>query len=138
MKRSGSSPRIALDTSAYAHFRAGHAGVLDLLASAETVFVPVVVLGELEAGFELGSRARANRVSLEEFLAEPFVSIVDVTPAVARRYGSLFSALRRAGTPIPVNDIWIAACAIESAARVVTFDRDFERIAKLDVTVLAG
>ena len=104
---SGAEPieRLVLDTSAYSHLRAGHAHVLDLVASATAVLVPVVVIGELEAAFEHGRRSKENRLALAEFLAEPFVSESDVTHAVARRYGQIFARLRRAGTPIPVNDI---------------------------------
>jgi tRNA(fMet)-specific endonuclease VapC len=128
--------RLVLDTSAYSHFRAGDSRVLDLIAAAEIVFLPTIVLGELEAAFLLGRRERENRTLLAEFLTEPFVSVLPVTPAVARRYGRLFADLRRAGTPIPINDIWIAAAALDCGGHLLTFDGDFERIASLDHTVL--
>lgn len=129
-------PRLVFDTSAYSHFRRGHAGVLDALARAERVLVPVIVLGELEAAFELGSRARDNRRTLDDWLGEPFVDLVETTASVARHYGRIFSALKRAGTPLPANDIWIAAATVDCGGELLTFDRDFERIAGLDVTVL--
>jgi tRNA(fMet)-specific endonuclease VapC len=128
--------RLVLDTSAYSHFRAGDPRVLDLIAAAGIVFLPTVVLGELEAAFLLGRRERENRTLLAEFLAEPFVSILPVTPAVARRYGRLFADLRRAGTPIPINDIWIAATALDCGGHLLTFDGDFAQIASLDCAVL--
>jgi tRNA(fMet)-specific endonuclease VapC len=128
--------RLVLDTSAYARMRRGNDEVLSLLARAETVLVPTIVLGELEAGFRLGTRAAENRVILNEFMDEPFTAVLEVTPAVARVYGELFAGLRTAGTPIPINNVWIAACAIEARARLVTFDRDFERVGSLEVTVL--
>lgn len=136
MPSSGSSARWVLDTSAYAHFRANHAEVVDRIASADSVLVPTVVLGELEAGFRLGTRAAENRVTLTRFLDEPWVAVLPVTADVARRYGQLFAELRRAGTPIPVNDIWIAACTLDAGASLLTFDRDFERVERLDRTVL--
>ena len=71
--------RLVLDTSAYAHLRAGHPRALDCAADAAVIIMPVTVLGELEAGFELGRRARENRRALAEFLDEPFVGILDVT-----------------------------------------------------------
>ena len=129
-------PRLVLDTSAYSHLRRGHAGVLDALARAERVLVPVTVLGELEAAFELGSRARDNRRTLDDWLGEPFVDLVETTASVARHYGRIFSALKRAGTPLPANDIWIAAATVDCGGELLTFDRDFERIAGLDVTRL--
>ena len=138
MTRSGAefSGRLVLDTSAYSHFRAGDARVLDLIALAEVVFLPTIVLGELEAGFTLGSRQRENLTLLAEFLAEPFVAILPVTPMVARRYGRLFADLRRAGTPIPINDIWIAATTQDCGGHLLSFDGDFKKVASLDCTVL--
>ncbi len=128
--------RLVLDTSAYSHFRRGDAAVLDTLARAERVLIPVTVLGELEAAFELGSRARENRRGLDDFLAEPFVDLIDATASVARHYGRVFATLKRGGTPVPVNDIWIAAATLDCGGTLLTFDRDFERIAGLDRIVL--
>ena len=129
--------RLVLDTSAYSHFRGGHTQVLDALARAERVLIPVTVLGELEAAFEWGSRARENRRALQDLLEEPFVDVLSITPAVARQYGRVFAGLRRAGTPIPVNDIWIAASVIDCGGTLLTFDRDFDRIAGLDHVTLS-
>ena len=132
-----SGSRLVLDTSAYSHFRTGDERVLDQLTRAEIVLMPTIVIGELEAGFRLGSRYRENRVALAEFLDEPFVNVVGVNAEVARRYGEIFAELKRAGTPLPINDIWIAACALESAAHLLTFDGDFARIARLEKTILS-
>jgi tRNA(fMet)-specific endonuclease VapC len=130
--------RVVLDTSAYSRMRAGDSRVLDLIAAAEIVLIPATVLGELHGAFELGSRGRENRVALSEFLSEPFVSVVPTSTAVARQYGRVYAALRRAGTSIPANDMWIAACAIDQGACLLTFDRDFDRVAALDRLVLEG
>ena len=127
--------RVVLDTSAYSRFRMGHGGLLEAMAMADTVYLPATVLGELEAGFLLGNRYRENARMLDEFLAEPFVEALSVTPDVSRRYGRVFQQLRRAGTPIPVNDIWIAASAIDCGAHLLTFDSDFGRVAELDCTI---
>jgi len=107
-----------------------------LIAAAEVVFLPTIVLGELEAGFTLGRRDLENRTLLAEFLTEPFVSTLPVTPMVARQYGRLFSELRRAGTPIPINDIWIAATTLDCGGHLLSFDGDFKMITALDCTVL--
>ncbi len=128
--------RLVLDTSAYSHLRANHAEVIDRVAAAEVVYLPTTVLGELEAAFRLGRRAADNRLKLEEVLDEEFVEVLTITADVARRYGELFAELKRAGTPIPVNDIWIAAATIQAGAHLLTFDRDFDRIPRLDRTVL--
>lgn len=138
MTRSGAEAggRLVLDTSAYSHFRAGDDRVLDKIAAAEIVFLPTIVLGELEAGFALGRRELENRTLLAEFLAEPFVAVLQATPTVAHHYGRLFASLRRAGTPIPINDIWIAATTLDCGGHLLTFDRDFSSVAALDCTVL--
>jgi tRNA(fMet)-specific endonuclease VapC len=130
--------RLVLDTSAYSHFRRGHADVLDALARAERVLIPVTVLGELEAAFELGGRARENRRVLDDFLAESFVELLETTASVARHYGRVFSTLRRNGTPVPANDIWIAAAALDCGGTLLTFDRDFERIPGIDRIMLTA
>ncbi len=106
------------------------------MAEAPVIVVPAVVLGELAAGFALGRRAEENRRVLAEFLAEPFVSVLEVTAATARHYARIFVALRRAGTPIPLNDVWIAAGTMECGGHLLTFDTDFQRIADLERTVL--
>ena len=123
--------RLVLDTSAYARLRTGDPDVMDMVAAAETVVLPVTVVGELEAGFAAGSRAAANRIALNDFLSEPFVTVLDVTRSVARRYGDVFAELRRAGTPIPTNDLWIAASTLDCGGSLLTFDSHFERVVGL-------
>jgi predicted nucleic acid-binding protein len=130
--------KLVLDTSAYSRFRAGDTRVRDLIAEAETVFVPATVLGELHGGFEMGSRPLENRVALSEFLSESFVQTIGVSESVARHYGRVYAGLRRAGTPIPTNDIWIAACALDHGACLLTFDHDFDAVAGLDRLILEG
>lgn len=108
----------------------------EAIATARIVYVSVITLGELEAGFELGTRAEENRSRLTEFLAAPFVAVLPVTPDVSRVYGRLFAQLRRAGTPIGLNDIWIAASAIDAGSQVITFDADFKKITGLDLRLI--
>lgn len=128
--------RLVLDTSAYSHMRAAHEDVIRLIANAEAVLIPVTVLGELEGAFELSRRAHENRVVLADFLAEPFVSVLPATVDVARRYGLIYARLRRAGTPVPVNDIWIAAATMDVGGRLLTFDQHFGKIEGLDYLLL--
>jgi len=112
--------------------------VHDLVADADVVIIPTTVLGELYGAFEVGSRSRANHVSLAEFLDEPFVTVAPITEAVARHHGRVYAALRAAGTPTPVNDMWIAASTIDQGACLLTFDTNFDRISGLDRIVLDG
>ena len=104
--------RFLLDTKAYGRFFGGDQRVLDVLGEAETVYLSVVVMGELHAGFRGGSRDRENRGQLSQFLAKPSVAELAVTAETAEVFGEVKDALRRAGTPIPMNDVWIAAQAI--------------------------
>ena len=120
--------RVCLDTNAYCRLMGGHAPLTQLLESADELLVPATVLGELHAGFELGSRREANRRQLTEFLAAPGVEIAVVTAAIAERYGILVRQLTRQGTPIPTNDIWIAAVVLETGTRLVTYATHFEHI----------
>lgn len=128
--------KLALDTSAWSWFRKGEPRVVALLQRASLIYMPANTLGELEAAFLGGSRPRENQLLLDAFLEEPLVREVPIDRKIARRYGALFAKLRAAGTPIPINDVWIAAAAIELGARLVTFDGDFERVPGLSVEVL--
>ena len=130
--------RLVLDTSAYAHLRRGDRRVRDFIAEASVVGVPATVLGELYGAFEAGSRTLENRARLAEFLREPNVAILPVTESVARHYGRIYRDLRRAGRPLPANDIWIAASALDTGACLLTFDHDFDLVAGLDRLVLDG
>jgi tRNA(fMet)-specific endonuclease VapC len=120
--------RVCLDTNAYSRLMGGHAPLTQLLESCEEVLLPATVLGELHAGFELGSRREANRRQLGEFLALPGVETIPVTTDIAERYGILIGQLTGQGTPIPTNDIWIAAAALETGTRLVTYDSHFKHI----------
>jgi len=125
-----------LDTSAYSKLRLGRAAVIDRLVEASTILVPVVVLGELAAGFRRGRRFKDNMARLDEFLAEPDVRVVPIDRPIGNLYGQLVASLRERGRPIPTNDIWIAACALAYRAQVVTYDRDFEYVNDLDLHLL--
>ena len=90
-------------------------------------------LGELHAGFRLGNRGAQNERELSSFLRSPRVSIVDVGDQTAVRYAEIVLFLRRAGRPIPTNDIWIAAGAMEHGLRIVTTDAHFTRLPQVIV-----
>ncbi len=126
-----SGGRFALDTTAYTHFRLNHSAVVGRVTLAREVLVPSIVVGELLGGFALGSRRKENETTLEEFLAEDFVRVLEVTVDTARVYGELFAGLRKKGTPVPTNDLWIAALTVAEGATLLTFDTDFERISGL-------
>ena len=103
--------RYCLDTSAYSHFKRGDPPVVDLIDRAEWLGVPSIVLGELWIGFLLGDRFEKNQTELNEFLTHPPVEELIPDREVARIYAEMVVSLRKAGTPIPSNDVWIAATA---------------------------
>lgn len=125
-----------LDTSAWVWFRKNEPEIVSRIQRAKAIYVPATAIGELEAAFLRGNRARENQLVLDAFLDEALVHEVAIDRKIARRYGALFAKLRTQGTPIPINDVWIAAVSIEVGARLLTFDRDFERVPGLEVEVL--
>jgi tRNA(fMet)-specific endonuclease VapC len=120
---------------AYAALKTWGPCVTALLRSSEELLLPMVVVDELRFGFRNGDRYDRNLEELDEFLAHPAVLLRDVTRVTADRFGRIAALLRKAGTPVPTNDIWMAAHALETGAELVTFDRHFERIAGLAVTI---
>ena len=125
--------KILLDTSAYAAFLSGDEQSLAALAETEIVYMSVIVLGELYAGFRGGNRQKENEEILMRFLQKPTVHVLDATSETAEVFGQIKHALNSAGTPIPINDIWIASQAMETGAVVVTYDAHFKRIQGLRV-----
>lgn len=120
--------KVLLDTSAYTHLALGEESVLDALGEADVVFMSIFVLGELYAGFRGGRSEEKNRAGLRELLASPTVKLLFATDETAEVFGSLKDALRRQGTPIPINDVWIAAHALEAGATLLTFDAHFRHV----------
>jgi tRNA(fMet)-specific endonuclease VapC len=118
---------ILLDTNAYTAFAAGDTTVADAIFNSDTVFMSVVVLGELYAGFYGGTKPDWNINILDEFLAEPSfnIQLLDITHSISKMYGKIHSALKQNGKKIPLNDIWIAAHALETGSTLITFDHHF-------------
>ena len=130
--------RYCLDTSAYSRFQRGDGRVVQILDRAEWIGVPVITLGELRTGFLLGDRRDRNEEELQAFLANPVVVALEADEEVSRHYAEIVRDLRRAGTPLPTNDIWIAATAARVGAAVLTFDSHFEKITRVGSLVLQG
>lgn len=128
--------RYCLDTSGYSHFQRGEASIVTLLDRAEWVGVPAVVLGELRTGFLLGHRQQRKESDLREFLDNPVVEELVIDTEASRHYAEIVVDLRRAGTPLPTNDLWIAAVAARHGALVLTYDAHFEKIARVGSVVL--
>ncbi len=123
--------RIVLDTNAYRSLLAGDKKIAGVLVEASEIIVPVTVIGELGEAFRLGTKLQANKRRLNEFLQEPGVVIVPVGMETAEVYADIRVKLHRKGSPIPVNDVWIGASAIEHEAVLVTYDKHFANISGL-------
>jgi len=119
---------ILIDTNAYSAFLVGATDVIEVVAHAEKLYVSTVVLGELLGGFAAGKREAKNRAALASFLESPRVEVVPVTAQTADTYALVFAALRRKGQPIPTNDLWIAAGALEHGAALLTRDAHFAHV----------
>jgi tRNA(fMet)-specific endonuclease VapC len=124
---------IALDTNVYSAFLRGMPAAVSALQSAREIHLPLIVLGELLSGFAAGARSAKNREDLARFMASPRVSILLPDERTARHYAEIFAALRAAGTPIPTNDLWIAALARQHRIALLTYDIHFEAIPGLTV-----
>lgn len=122
------SRKVVLDTNAYSQLFRGDEVILEILSGADQIGLPVTVLGELLAGFRMGSRERRKRNELEEFLSKPTVRMLDTTADVADVYAGLVTELRAIGRKIPTNDVWIAAHAISAGGILVSYDRHFEAL----------
>lgn len=119
---------LCIDTNIYSALRRGDKSVVKKISKYERVVIPVVVLGELRAGFLGGSKIAENQQNLTEFLASEFVYVAKVSEATTSIYAELVAELKRKGKPIPTNDIWIAAITLEQRARLLTLDAHFSNI----------
>jgi len=127
--------KILLDTSGYVGFKRGTEEVVDSITSAEAVLFSPVVLGELMFGFRNSNRFKENMEDLNKFLEHKVVEIIHIGKTTSDRYSRIALHLKRQGTPIPSNDIWVAAQAIEHGAELITLDKHFENIAGLIYTI---
>jgi predicted nucleic acid-binding protein len=98
--------------------------------------VPSIVVGELLVGFLRGSRTAQNEAELVSFLGNPVVHELFVDRETARIYAEIWTAARSAGTPLPTNDVWIAAAAAQSGAPLLTFDAHFAAIRRIGTILL--
>ena len=120
--------KVLLDSNAYSLLMRGHGEVAELVRRAEEVLFSAVVVGELMYGFRRGTHFERNAADLRSFLDSPYSSFVEVGPVTADRYSRIAAALRAKGRPIPTNDVWIAAHAMETGADLVSADGHFEHV----------
>lgn len=119
---------ILIDTNAYTAFKLGDASIMEIIQHATTIGISPIVLGELLGGFDCGSKNKQNRKELHAFLASSRVRFYPVGSNTANFYSQVYTTLKRKGKPIPTNDMWIAAQALEHGCMVCTYDKHFNAI----------
>jgi len=125
--------KLALDTNRYTDLCRGDGESQNIVQLADAVFLPFVVIAELRAGFALGRHGHENERILQRFLAKPGVAPLYPGDATTVVYADLYRQLREQGTPVPTNDLWIAALAVEHNLTLYSRDRHFAHLAQLSV-----
>jgi tRNA(fMet)-specific endonuclease VapC len=123
--------RLALDTNRYSDMCRGTAEVVELVERADAVFLPFVVVAELRAGFALGTRSAENEQVLRRFLMKPGVGLLFADEQTLHHYAVVFRQLRRQGTPIPTNDLWIGALVLQHELVLCDRDRHFDHLPQI-------
>lgn len=123
------SGRYLLDTNIVIALFAGEATVKDNLGKANDVFIPAIAVGELCFGAQKSERAKENLARVDDLAANSVVLGCDVE--TARRYGEIKHTLRTKGRPLPENDIWIAAVAVQHNLTLITRDAHFGEVENL-------
>ncbi|WP_232318916.1 type II toxin-antitoxin system VapC family toxin [Picosynechococcus sp. PCC 8807] len=117
-----------MDTNAYTAFKRNHADAVEIIRHTPFIALNSVILGELLGGFAVGSRERFNQSELNEFLSIEKVSCLGVDTETARYYARVYRCLRSKGNPIPTNDMWIAATALQYDLTLFSYDKHFQAI----------
>lgn len=125
--------RILLDTNTYSRLLAGDEKVLSILTESDVVYMSIFVLGELYAGFKGGNKEQENTQLLKRFIQKPTVEILEATEETSKIFGQIKTDLKKAGTPLPINDVWIAAHTLESGSTLITYDIHFREIPGLRI-----
>jgi len=123
--------RVALDTNRYVDLCKGLVETVAVLEQAEAIMLPFVVLGELRAGFAFGHRQVENDRVLRRFLLKAGVSVLFADEQTTHHYASVFRQLRKQGTPIPTNDMWLAALALQHNLALHARDKHFDHLPQL-------
>ena len=125
--------RILAGSNRYQDFCEGAPQAVHVIRRAAEVMMPFIVLGELRAGFACGTRSYKNEQTLTRFLNSPRVKQFFADEDTTDQYARLFRQLRKQGTPIPTNDLWIAALALQHDLLLFTRDTHFDHLPQLPV-----
>lgn len=122
---------ILLDTNTFSSYIDYDKKVINAILKSNKVFLSVISSGELIAGFLKGSMFSINNARLNRFLRSSKVQLLDINKNTSEIYGKIYFDLQKVGKPIPTNDMWIAACAIETNSTLITYDKHFLKIPNL-------
>lgn len=123
--------RLALDTNRYTDLCRGDAQVVETVETADAVWLPFIVIGELRAGFAVGREGPRNEAVLRRFLLKPGVRILYADEQTTYHYATVYRQLRKQGTPIPTNDMWIAALMLQHSLTLYDRDHHFDALPQL-------
>lgn len=123
--------RIIIDTNFYVAFKRQDDVAVVTLKKTDYIAVNTVILGELLAGFRCGTRYERNREELDLFFDSPRVNLLPVDDVTAEFYAKIFADLKQKGRPIPTNDLWLAASAMQHGLALATYDDHFASISGL-------
>ena len=123
--------KIAVDTNRYTDFSRGEASIVRTLELADEVWLPFVVLGELRAGFAFGAHGPQNESFLRRFLLKSGVGVLSPDEQTTHHYAAIYRQLRKQGTPIPTNDMWIAALVLQHSLSLCARDAHFDALPQL-------
>ena len=124
---------VLLDTSAYSGFMKGDPDIKLAVQQVDEIYLSPIVLGELMSGFQKGKYRKKNEQELVAFLSSPRVRTLQIDDGTARRYAVILNSLWAAGTPIPTNDIWIAATAMQYGFHLLTTDAHYTKVPQIIV-----
>ena len=119
---------VALDTNAYSDFMRGEPSRVQIVRAARRLYLPLIVLGELRAGFAAGDQQSKNAANLQRFLHSPRVAVLLPDEQSTHHYAQLYLQLRRQGIAIPTNDLWIAALVVQHGLVLCTTDSHFDHL----------
>lgn len=119
---------ILLDTNAYTAFKLADKSIVEVIRHAEIIGMSPIVMGELLSGFDTGNKAQKNREELQQFLSSSRIRLYPITSDTSNFYSQIYVALKNKGNPIPTNDMWIAAQAMEYGCMLCTYDKHFKAV----------
>jgi len=117
---------LLIDTNIYTYALNGDADIIQHLQRSQKISISTISVGELLSGFKAGSKEKKNRAELEEFLDSPRLRLLNIDEDTAEFYAEIHSGLKKKRRPIPTNDIWIAATALQHGLKLYTNDRHFK------------